>query len=141
MESADSPLCIVQISAAGEMLLDAPNVPQDVQLEQLAGARLRLRWRYSTAGQAVAPTGFKIFQATIQQQIDWDVWIATVAYHQGAGEYSWTSGQLTHGTQYRLAVRSYKTASADSQNTKNYLATADQYGPAAITDLHAEIET
>jgi len=140
MESSDSPLCIVQIDAAGEMMLDVPNVPQDVQLELLAGAKLRLRWRYSTAGQAVSPTGFKVF-ITDGLQIDWDTWTATVAYNPGVGEYSWTSGQLTHGTQYRLAVRSYKTGAAESQNTKNYVAVADQYGPDAITDLHAEIET
>ena len=60
LESPPSDPCIVRIDSAGDMIGLTPNEPQDVTVEKLSGGRLRIRWRYTTLNQEVAPTGFKI---------------------------------------------------------------------------------
>ncbi|MCJ7777791.1 MAG: hypothetical protein MUP16_05705 [Sedimentisphaerales bacterium] len=61
LESPDSPVCIIQIDAAGDMLLASPNPPSNQQISQSAGGKFLLRWRYSHFGEAVRPTGFNIY--------------------------------------------------------------------------------
>lgn len=61
LESADSNLCRIWIGPDGDMILDATNPPQNLTAEILSGGRIRLRWSYSSAGQDVAPTGFRVY--------------------------------------------------------------------------------
>jgi hypothetical protein len=61
LESPDSPVCVVCVDDAGQMREELPNAPMKLIAEGLAGGVIRLRWRYSPAGQDVPPAGFLVF--------------------------------------------------------------------------------
>jgi hypothetical protein len=134
-ESPDSPVCIVRIGADGNVLGSTPNPPDDLTASPIIGGRIRLRWRYSVAGQQAAPAGFVIFLDTF------DAAHAAVPAGGGLkGDYGWTSGVLIHGTVYRFCVRAYTDAGELSDNTAFVAVQADSQGPPAITGLTAEQE-
>ncbi|MFQ5769754.1 MAG: hypothetical protein ACE5HX_04405, partial [bacterium] len=141
LESQDSPACIVIIDSNGDMIGNAPNKPQDLVAENVAGAKIKLRWRYSKLSEEITPTGFHIYIDS-GLGFDWNLPDATVLYKMGgiAGEFSWTSAALTHGQIYRFCVRSYKTGVGESQNTDYVSAVADSQGPAAITNLQTSYQ-
>ena len=135
LESDDSPECIVVIDSNGDMLGSTPNAPQDLIAEKLAGGKIKLRWRYSRLAEEITPTGFHIYIDS-GDGFDFETPDATVAYGAGGiGEFSWTSGSLTHGRQYRFCVRSYREDGGESQNTNSVVAVPDAEGPDAITGL------
>lgn len=135
LESADSEPCIVQIDSGGDMIGDTPNPPLDITVEQLAGGKLKVRWRYTNIAEEVSPTGFYVYIDS-GSGFDFENPDATVPYRYGrAGEFSWTSGALTHGQTYKFCVRSYKTGAGESQNMNYASAVADSEGPDAITGL------
>ena len=140
LESGDSPACIVQIDADGDMLAIAPNQPSDLTIEKLSDGRFKLRWRYTSMSQEVTPTGFHVYMDS-GSGFTFDEPDGTVSYGLGGlGEFSWTSSELSHGQLYRFCVRSYKTGSGESQNTRFVAAVADSLGPAAITGLQSSWE-
>jgi len=137
LESPDSPACIVVIGADGEMIGNVPNTPQNVTAGQLAGAKIKIKWRYTSKAQEAAPTGFKIYMDS-GSGFDFESPIATVAYNLGElGEFNWTSGALTDGHTYRFCVRSYREGGGESRNTDYTSTVADSTGPDAITGLCA----
>ncbi len=135
LESEDSPALIIAIDENGDMVGSTPNPPDDLTIEKLAGAKFKIRWRYTPTGEEIEPTGFKIYMDS-GSGFDFESPDDTIPYMLGRnGEFSWTSGALSHGQMYRFCVRSYRTAAGESQNT-NYAADfADSQGPAAITGL------
>ena len=159
LESPDSPPCIVVIDANGDMLGDVPNTPDPVSVEQLAGGKLRVRWRYPQIGQDVEPTGFKVYMDS-GSGFDFDTPAATIAYRpwlagefssegmgglnesvaimQGvSGEFFWTSGELVDGQLYKFCVRAYRSGEGETQNTDYVSAYADATGPDAAANLIA----
>lgn len=133
LESPDSPPCIVVINADGDMISNTPNTPVNLIIEQLAGGKLRLRWRYFETGQEVIPTSFKIFMDS-GDGFDFDSPIATVPYRR-AVEHSWTSDTLIHGQRYKFIVQSYAANAGQSNNTNFVFAIADAVGPPAANGL------
>jgi len=140
LESADSDAAIVRIDPDGEMIPLTPNTPLSLQIEQLSGGRLQLRWRYSEIGQEIAPTGFHIYMDS-GGGFDFDVPDDSVAYDFGGnGEFTWTSEALFPGVTFHFCVRSYATAAGESQNTNYVSAVADAGGPPAATNVAATWE-
>jgi hypothetical protein len=137
LESDDSPACEVVIDSAGDMIGSTPNPPLDLTIEQLAGAKLKLRWRYTQLAEEITPTGFNIYMDS-GSGFNFDTPTATVSYGLGStGEFEWTSGALTNGQLYRFCVRSYRSGAGETQNTDFVAALADSVGPDAITGLRA----
>lgn len=135
LESDPSDPCTVQIDADGDMILDTPNIPDSLAVEQVAGAKLKVRWRYSELGQEIAPTGFRIYIDS-GSGCDFDTPDATVAFAQGGGpEFSWTSAALSDGTTYKFCVRAYTTGSGETQNTAFVSAVAKSSGPSGLTGI------
>jgi len=139
LESPDSPPCVVVIDSAGEMISNTPNTPANVKIEQVAGGKLRLRWRYIPTGQEIIPTGFHIYMDS-GSGFDFDTPLDTVAYRRQI-EHSWTSDALTHGQRYKFIVRSYAASAGYSSNTDYVAALADAIGPAAATGVTLNWET
>lgn len=131
LEGPSSDPCIIFIDENGDMRPAAPNPPSDLTAEPIAGGKIRLRWHYGHAAQEVAPTGFNIY-------IDGE--LADTVDYNGQASYVWTSDALVDGQQYRLVVRSFVTDGGESQNADYILATADDAGPPAITDIAASWE-
>lgn len=141
LESTDSDSAVVRIDVDGEMIPLTPNAPLSLQIEQLSGARLQLRWRYGEIGQEIAPTGFHIFIDS-GSGFDFETPDDSVLYYFGGnGEFSWTSPVLTDGQMYSVSVRSYATAAGESQNTNYVSAKADAGGPPAASNLAATWES
>jgi len=141
LESASSGPCIIRIDANGDMLEASPNPPMLLTIEKLADAKFRLRWRYSKLAEEIAPTEFRIYMDS-GSGFNFSAPAAVVSYQRlpGGGEYSWISGVLTHGQQYRFCVRSFNEDAGESQNTNFVTAIADSQGPDAITGLRTSWE-
>ncbi len=140
LESDSSDPCIVRIDADGDMILDTPNIPDSVAVEQVAGAELTVRWRYSELDQEIAPTGFRIYIDS-GSGFDFDYIDATVAFALGGGpEFSWTSSALSDGQTYKFCVRAYKTASGETQNVSFVSAVAKSSGPSGLTGITSSWE-
>jgi len=141
IESADSDAAVVVIDVDGDMIGLTPNVPCDLQAEQVAGGKIKLLWRYSRSGEEVSPTGFRIYIDS-GSGFDFDSPDDTVAYDLGGnGEFEWESDALIDGETYRFCVRSYTTGAGETQNTNYVAEVADSGGPAAVTGLTASWET
>jgi len=138
LESEPSDACIVRIDGDGDMIPNLPNAPQNLTAEQLAGARIKLRWRYNPAGQEVQPVGFRVFIDS-GGGFDFEAPDATVSYAPGGFGFEWTSDALVDGNLYSFCVRVYA-ASSETPNTSYVTITARSTGPAAITGLIAEVE-
>jgi len=137
LESNDSPACILLIDSSGDMIGLSPNRPLILRAEQIAGGKIRLRWRYTPITEEITPTGFRIY-INSGSGFDWDNPTGTVDYNRGGrGEFEWTSDALTHGQRYRFCVRSYTVGAGESQNTDYVAAVADAVGPEAVTGLIA----
>ena len=138
LESADSPACIVTINSDGDMLGASPNEPTDTVIEQLAGGKFRLRWRYLPTGQEILPTGFKIY-IDAGGGFDFDNPIAIVSYHRSI-ENGWISEAYTHGQTYKFCIRSYAAGAGETDNTDYVSAAADAQGPAAASGVTIDWE-
>jgi len=137
LESDASPACIVRIDENGDMFGDMPNIPIPLEAQQVAGGKIRLRWRYSPIDQEIAPTSFNIYMDS-GSGFDYGNPIDSVNYDLGkAGEFTWLSGALAHGQLYRFIVRSDHVTEAETRNTTFVAAVADSSGPPAITAITA----
>ncbi|KKK87876.1 hypothetical protein LCGC14_2748840 [marine sediment metagenome] len=135
LESDPSDPCIVQIDDAGDMILDTPNIPDSLTVEQAAGAKLKVRWRYSELAQEIAPTGFRIYIDS-GTGFDFDTPDDTVAFAQGGGpEFSWTSSALNNGQTYKFCIRAYTTAYGETQNVSFVSGVAKSSGPSGLTGI------
>jgi len=135
LESTDSDAVIIRIDSAGDMVPLTPNVPLSLQVEKVAGGKLKLRWRYDRIGEQVSPTGFRIYIDS-GDGFNFASPDDTVAYNLGGNnEFDWTSDALTDGQLYRFCLRSYAEGGGESQNTNYVAAVADATGPAAPTGL------
>jgi len=146
LESPDgSPLCIVKIDSAGDAFDKMPNQPLDLTVTAQKAGKVKLQWRYSAAGQQIAPTGYKIYTDS-GSGFDFETPTATVAAsaamarNLGSENPSWTSAALTNGQLYKFCVRSYTTAGGETTNTNYVAVRADSVGPAAITNITATWE-
>jgi len=141
LESDPSDPCIVRIDGDGDMILDTPNIPDSLSAEQVAGAKLLVRWRYSELSQEIAPTGFRLYIDS-GSGFDFDTPDATVAFAQGGGpEFSWTSSALNNGQTYKFCVRAYTAAYGETQNVSFASAVARSSGPSGLTGITSSWET
>lgn len=135
--SGPSPVCIVRIDENGDMIPDTPNEVVSLIAQNLAGGKIRLRWRYSSYLQEVRPTGFRIYMDS-GSGFDFDSPDDTVLYRKGrAGQYWWISNALTHEQLYKFCVRAYTTGKGQTLNSNFVSIRADSVGPAAITGIRA----
>ena len=140
LESDPSDPCIVRIDADGDMILDTPNIPDSLTVEQAASAKLTVRWRYSELAQEIAPTGFRVYIDS-GSGFDFDTPDDTVAFALGGGpEFSWTSGTLNNGQTYKFCVRAYTTDAGETQNTAFVSAVAASSGPSGLTGITSSWE-
>ena len=139
LESPDSDAIIVIIDSGGDMIGLTPNIPTSLEAEQVAGGKIKIKWRYSRLNQEITPTGFRMYIDS-GSGFDFDTPDATVAYGLGGnGEFEWESDALGDGQSYRFCVRSYATG-GETQNTNYVAETADSSGPDAATGLLASWE-
>ncbi len=140
LESDPSDPCIVRIDADGDMILDTPNIPDSVAVEQVAGAKLKVRWRYSELYQEIAPTGFRIYIDS-GTGFDFDTPDDTAAFALGGGpEFSWTSSALNDGQIYKFCVRAYTTNYGETQNVSFVSGVAKSSGPSGLTGITSSWE-
>jgi len=140
LESPDSPVTIVAIDDAGDMYAATPNAPEGLVAEDAAGGKVRLRWRYNTIREEIAPMGFRIYIGD-DDGFDFESPDDTVAYDRGGnGQFEWTSDALSDGQRYRFCVRSYASGAGESRNTGYVSVVADSGGPTAVTGLTASWE-
>jgi hypothetical protein len=132
LESPDSPACIVRIDAEGIMIGSLPNAPTDLRVENAAGGKLVLKWRYVTLNEEIKPLGFHIY-VNSGAGFDYGSIAGTVRYSRQL-DYSWMSEAFAHGQLVSFVVRAYA-AAGDEKNTSAVSGTADAEGPAAVTGL------
>jgi hypothetical protein len=125
LESDDSSVCIVMLDENGDMVGNYPNAPTDLTAQGMAGGKIKLRWRYSSIGQVVPPTGFMIYMDS-GDGFDFDNPIAAVPY-TGGYEFSWESEALTHGQLYSFCVRSYILGVAAWQTPLSHIDVSSQW--------------
>jgi len=105
LESADSDAAVVVIDSACDMIGRMPNAPQSLEAEQVAGGKIKVRWRYSRLNQEIMPTGFKVYIDS-GGGFDFDTADAIIAYDLGGnGEFEWQSDTLSNGQSYKFCVR------------------------------------
>lgn len=138
LESGDSPVCVVVINSAGEMIGSTPNAPANLIIEQVVGGKFRLRWRYFITEQEVKPTGFHIYIDS-GSGFDFAVPDATAKYRR-AVEHNWLSSAYSHGQTCRFVVRSYTADAGEDNNYNIASAVADAQGPQAATGLNISWE-
>lgn len=134
IESPDSPVCSVETDVNGDMRGEAPNSPGELMIEQLSGARLRLRWVYNPLNEAVSPAGFNVYQDS-GDGFDFDNPVGLMRYARQRN-FAWPSAQLEHGKLYRYIVRAYAVdgeIETEELNSRIVAAVADSQGPAAIS--------
>ena len=136
LESANSPICVVEIDAEGEMELPIPNSPSELKIAKAAGGKLLLTWRYIRINEAISPVGFNVYQDS-GEGFDYELPAATVRYTR-ASDYKWISPELTDGQLYKYVVRAF--ASAEEVNTVTVQENADAQGPVLIDDITVTIE-
>jgi hypothetical protein len=140
IESPDSDPTIVRIDSDGEMIPLTPNAPFNLQIEQVAGAKLRVRWRYSEIDQEIAPSDFYIYTSG-SSEFNFEFCADSVSYYAGGnGEFEWTSAELFADLLWCICVRSYAEGAGESQNTNFVSAIADSGGPPAAANLAATWE-
>jgi len=140
LESPDSDPTIVRIDGDGDMIPLTPNTPFSLQIEQVAGAKLKVRWRYSEIGQEIAPTDFYIYLAD-STDFNFEFRTDLISYDFGGnGEFEWTSQELWAGMRWYICVRSHAAGNGESQNTNYVSAIVNSDGPPAATGLAATWE-
>ena len=124
----------IVVDGSGNDVTNRPNAPIGVTVRLLAAGAIRVEWAYGAAGQAGAPTQFKVW-ATLGGSVNYAAAPnATVAYQAGRLQYSATVPGLTGGSLYSIGVRS-SNASGDETNTTAVQATPDSTAPSAPTGL------
>jgi hypothetical protein len=113
-----------------------PNAPTGLTATSTAGATARVAWKYATAGQGGAPTGFRVYVGTPTP--DYGTVVATVIYNAGIATFAATLSGLTNGTPYQVAVRGYNAAGQEA-NADVASFTADATGPAPVGSLTATV--
>jgi hypothetical protein len=135
LEGEASNPCIIYMDAAGDMRSAAPNPPMDLTAEPIVGGKVRLRWRYSTAGQEAAPAGFAVFQiqTTPFSETPAGIILGGIGLR---GEFMWDSDVLT-GT-WLFMIKAFTMSNGLSLPSCIVMATTDSQGPPAIETLLAE---
>jgi len=124
----------IVVDGSGNDVTNRPNAPIGVTARLLAAGGLRVEWAYSPAGQAGAPTQFKVW-ATLGGAVNYAAAPnATVAYQAGRLTYSATVPGLTGGSLHSIGVRA-SNASGDETNATAVQATPDSTAPSAPTGL------
>ena len=135
LESESSDACIVQIDGDGQARSPAPNTPQALTAEAIAGGKVKLRWRYSPDGQAAAPHGFAVYQTQVRPFGSTPAGIVFGGFAPNM-EFTWYSLELAEGT-WHFAVVAFNNGGGISPPA-TVMAVVDATGPAAIQTLLAE---
>lgn len=138
LEGESSDPCVVAIDLNGDMRPESPNPPTDVIAEPISGGKIRLRWRYSSAGEEIAPGGFAVYQANSHEfsEVPTSILIGGIL---PMNEFSWVSDVLADGLYY-FVVKSFTFSGGLSFPSSLVTAFADSEGPPAIVNLIAEAD-
>jgi len=123
-----------------------PAAPRLTEVEAVEDGKIAVSWLYDPYFEIGGPGGgveARIYWDAGTGAIDWSVPLATVAMSgpAAATRYTWTSGPLTHGTEYRFCVRvasDSHPAGIETQNADEHEATVDSDVPTAAV-LTAQI--
>lgn len=139
LQSPPSRPVTAHIGPDGHLLPASPAAVAALIAEAVAGAKIRLRWRYVPTPDSVRPTKFDIF-IDDGSGFDFASPDDSVAY-VSAGSYAWISPTLIDGKRYRFVARSTSVVTGgSSRNTSAVSAIADSTGPQAITGIIAVLE-
>jgi len=95
--------CLVTVDSDAYMVLPCGNHPMGVSAVASKDGAVRIAWQYFSQGEDATPDGFKIYKDVAGTFSD----IGNVDY-TGGRNYTYTTSSLTHGTNYKFTVRSYK---------------------------------
>ena len=95
--------CLVTVDSDAYMILPCGNHPIGVSAVASKDGTVQLDWQYFSQGEDATPDGFKIYKDVAGTFSD----IGNVDY-TGGRNYTYTTSSLTHGTNYKFTVRSYK---------------------------------
>lgn len=116
----------------------APNVPHDLTATAINNTVIQLNWKYDPTGEQNSPVTFSVYNNTV----DPNTALGPINYKEGQTKYSYETSSLTHGVNYEFVVRATYALfpavyTSDATDTVN--ATADDTGPAAISDFDIEV--
>jgi hypothetical protein len=119
------------LDASGVDITNRPAPPVGITIEQLAGAKLRVRWLNNKLAAGGKPTGFHVYKGT-----------PTISYGSPAGTVNYADVRdfhfdltgLTNGATYQVGVRAFN-ATAEEPNTTVASAVAVSTGPTAVDSL------
>lgn len=129
--------------AAGLMLGDPPNSPDNLQVEPLSGGRFRLRWTYREADQLVAPAEFRLYHDNGVGVVDYATLRGVAPYRFGRFHHEFVSASLPHDARRLWSVRTASAMGVQDGNSVAVLGVADADGPpnhpTAFSECGAEL--
>ena len=132
-----SNICFMTVDASGDEY-PAPNIPINVTATAILGAIIRVSWQYDSTGEQNIPTTFSVYNNTV----DPNTALGPTNYRTGKTKYYYDTSALTHGVNYEFVVRSSYAVfpvTYTSGASETVDATADEQGPAAISDFNIEV--
>ena len=128
----------LELGAQGERAPDRPAGTLALCAGPLPLGKVRLDWRYRVGSLGVVPQTFRIFGDRGTGTIDYGTPLGEVAYQEGHGWYTWTSGQMDDGVEYQLAIRAITAAGVWDEQPAVVHATPDAAAPGEVDVLEAE---
>jgi hypothetical protein len=119
----------VAFDAGGVCLGGRPNAPGDIDVRPTAGGHFRLSWSYSSLGEEVSPSLFRVYSDGGDGEIDYGAAVAEVPYRAGRLRHCYEAGPFVHGARRGWAVRAISASGRDDGNTVAVAAVADADGP------------
>jgi hypothetical protein len=138
VESADSSGAIVRFDGGGELIGLEPNAVSHVRVRAVWGGRFEVRWSYDAAGEAIAPSLFRLFHDDGSGPVEYENVIDTVAYSMGRVHYSYVSDGFGHDVRREWGVRAVSPEGVEEENTLTAFGWSDDSAPGAYPALSVE---
>ena len=130
-ESSENRIRIV-IDSVGASEGSKANAPSGLSAKAIAGGKIRLAWRYCSAGSVGIAAEFRVYSDEGSGSVNYAAPIATVT---AAGDrwYSWTSSAYANNSAVKFVVRTANPAGGEESNEITVSAVADADAPRQIT--------
>jgi hypothetical protein len=128
------------VGGTGADVSARPNPPIGLSASPTSGGGLAVRWAYVPAGQAAAPTQFRVYLTAVSAgSMSYSSAAATVSYVAGRRFYTATLTGLSDATDYWVGVRS-ASGSIVEPNTTIITVTGSATAPSDIDGLAQSVE-